>query len=128
MKIDKDARYSETHEWLRKEGDLIVFGISDYAQDKIGEVVFVELPEVDEEFSKGDSFSVIESVKSANDLYIPLGGSIVEVNEALEDNPELVNSDAFGDGWICKIKPVDLTEFDSLLSADDYEKMVKELD
>jgi len=127
MKFDKDARYSESHEWVRKEGDLLVFGISDYAQSKIGEVVFVELPEEDE-FEKGASFSVVESVKSANDLYIPVSGEVVEVNEALEDDPELVNNDAFGDGWICKIKPSDLSEFDALLSADDYEKMVGELD
>ncbi|MBN2659078.1 MAG: glycine cleavage system protein GcvH [Spirochaetales bacterium] len=127
MKFDKDARYSETHEWVRKEGDLLVFGISDYAQSKIGEVVFVELPEEDE-FEKGASFSVVESVKSANDLYIPVSGEVVEVNEALEDDPDLVNSDAFGDGWICKIKPSDMSDFDGLLSAADYEKMVSELD
>lgn len=127
MKIDKNAKYSKTHEWVREEGDLFVYGITDYAQDKIGEVVFVELPEEDE-FAKGDSFSVVESVKSANDLYIPIGGEVVEVNEALEDDPDLVNSDAFGDGWICKIKPADKSELDSLLSADEYEKMLSELD
>lgn len=127
MKIDKDAKYSKTHEWVRQEGDLLVSGISDYAQEKIGEVVFVELPE-EEEFKKGDSFSVVESVKSANDLYIPVDGEIVEVNEGLEDEPELVNSDAFGKGWICKIKPSDLSQLDELLSADDYEKMIRELD
>ena len=128
MKIDKDAKYSKSHEWVRKEGDLLVFGISDYAQDKIGEVVFVELPELDDEFAKGDSFSVVESVKSANDLYIPVGGEIVEVNESLEDDPELVNKDAFGEGWICKIKPSDLSELDTLLSASEYEKLLSELD
>ena len=127
MKIDKNAKYSKTHEWVREEGDVLVYGISDYAQDKIGEVVFVELPE-EEEFSKGDSFSVVESVKSANDLYIPVSGEVVEVNEALEDEPELVNSDAFGAGWICKIKASDASELDSLLSADEYEKMLSELD
>lgn len=127
MKIDKAAKYSKTHEWVREEGDLLVYGITDYAQSKIGEVVFVELPE-EEEFSKGDSFSVVESVKSANDLYIPVSGEVVEVNEALEDDPELVNNDAFGEGWICKIKPSDTSELDELMSADDYEKMISELD
>jgi len=127
MNIDKNAKYNTTHEWVREEGDLLVYGISDYAQEKIGEVVFVELPE-EEEFQKGDSFSVVESVKSANDLYIPVSGEVVEVNEALEDDPDLVNSDAFGDGWICKIKPSDKSELDELLSAADYEKLISELE
>ena len=127
MKIDKKAKYSKTHEWVREEGDVLVYGITDYAQEKIGEVVFVELPE-EEEFDKGDSFSVVESVKSANDLYIPVGGEVVEVNEALEDDPDLVNSDSFGEGWICKIKPSDKTELDEMLSAEDYEKLISELD
>ncbi len=127
MKIDKSAKYCKTHEWVRVEGDLLVYGISDYAQDKIGEVVFVELPE-EEEFAKGESFSVVESVKSANDLYIPVSGTVVEVNEALEDDPDLVNSDAFGEGWICKIKASNPSELDELLSAEDYEKMISELD
>lgn len=127
MKIDKKAKYSKTHEWVRAEGDILVYGITDYAQSQIGEVVYVELPEEDE-FAKGDSFSVVESVKSANDLYIPVDGVVVEVNEALEDDPELVNSDAFGDGWICKIRPSDMADLDELLSADEYEKMISELD
>ncbi|MBI9100300.1 MAG: glycine cleavage system protein GcvH [Spirochaetaceae bacterium] len=126
MKIDVNARYSQTHEWVRKEGDLLVYGITDYAQDKIGEVVYVELPEEDE-FRKGDSFSVVESVKSANDLYIPVSGEVVEINEALEDDPDLVNSDAFGKGWICKINPSDESEYDQLLSSEEYEKMISEL-
>ena len=127
MNIDKNAKYSKTHEWVREEGDLLVYGISDFAQDKIGEVVFVELPEV-EVYEKGDSFSVVESVKSANDLYIPVSGEVVEVNEALDDDPDLVNSDAFGKGWICKIKASNASEIDEMLSADDYEKLISELD
>ncbi|MDA3811245.1 MAG: glycine cleavage system protein GcvH [Spirochaetaceae bacterium] len=127
MNIDKKAKYSKTHEWVREEGDVLVFGISDYAQDKIGEVVYVELPEEDE-FVKGDSFSVVESVKSANDLYIPVSGEVVEVNEALDDDPDLVNSDAFGKGWICKIKPSNKSELDSLLSSEEYEKMISEIE
>ncbi len=128
MKIDKDAKYSKTHEWIRVEGDLLVLGISDYAQEKIGEVVFVELPEVGDNLGKGDSLSVVESVKSANDLYSPVGGEIVEINEELEDDPELINNDAFGKGWICKIKSGDISELDSLLSAEEYEKLLNELD
>ncbi|GAB4446692.1 MAG: glycine cleavage system protein GcvH [Anaerolineae bacterium] len=120
MKLDTNAKYQESHEWARKEGDLIVCGITDHAQDSLSDVVFVELPAVGDTLSKGDIFGTVESVKAASDLYMPMSGEIVEVNESLEDEPEQVNSDPFGDGWMIKFKPSDMSEWDSLLSGDDY--------
>jgi glycine cleavage system H protein len=121
MKLDSKARYAETHEWARKEGDLIVCGISDHAQEELSDVVYVELPEVSEELDKGESFGVVESVKAASDLYMPMGGEIVEINDALQDSPELVNEDAYGEGWMIKFRPSDPSEWNGLLSPEDYE-------
>jgi glycine cleavage system H protein len=121
MKLDSKARYAKTHEWARKEGDLVVCGITDHAQEELSDVVYVELPEVGEELDKGESFGVVESVKAASDLYMPMGGEIVEVNSALDDSPELVNEDPYGEGWMIKFKPSDPGEWDSLLSPKDYE-------
>lgn len=123
MKLDANAKYQDTHEWARKEGDLIVCGITDHAQDSLSDVVFVELPSVGDSLAKGDIFGVVESVKAASDLYMPMSGEIVEVNELLEDEPEKVNDDPFGEGWMIKFKPADSGEWDSLLSGDDYEKI-----
>jgi glycine cleavage system H protein len=97
MKFDPNVKYHEEHEWVRLEGDEAVIGVSDYAQEQLSDVVYVELPEVGDSFDKGDVFAVIESVKAASDVYMPMGGEIVEINEDLEDSPELVNSDPFGD-------------------------------
>lgn len=125
MKLDDNAKYQDSHEWARREGDLIVCGISDYAQDSLSDVVYIELPEVGTTLKRGDAFGVIESVKSANDLYMPMSGEIVEINGALEDEPEIVNDDPYGEGWILKIKPSDPGEWDSLLSGADYQKSVE---
>lgn len=125
MKLDPNARYAETHEWARKEGDLIVTGITDHAQDSLSDVVYLELPEVGATFAKGVLFGVIESVKAASDLYMPMGGQIVEVNGALVDAPEIVNDDPYGAGWMIKYKPTDPAEWDALLSGDDYEKIAE---
>ena len=125
MKLDQNAKYQDSHEWARQEGDLIVCGISDHAQESLSDVVYVEFPEIGDSFSQGDTFGVVESVKAASDLYIPLGGEIVEVNEALEDEPELVNSDPYGAGWMIKFKPSNPGEWDSLLSPDDYQKIAE---
>jgi glycine cleavage system H protein len=125
MKLDPNAKYQETHEWVRKEGDVIVCGITDHAQDSLSDVVYVELPEVGVTYSKGDVFGVIESVKAASDLYMPMGGEIVEVNEALEDEPEIVNGDPFGAGWMIKFKPSDSGEWDSLISGEEYQASVE---
>ncbi len=121
MKLDQDAKYQDSHEWARKEGDLIVVGISDHAQDSLSDIVYVELPVIDDEIDKGDVFGVVESVKAASDLYMPVSGEIVEVNDALEDTPEVVNSDPFGEGWFIKVKPTNLdAEWDNLMDVDAY--------
>jgi len=121
MNLDPNARYAESHEWARKEGDLIVCGITDHAQEELSDVVYVELPDVGATFGKDEQFGVIESVKAASDLYIPMGGEIIEVNGSLEDSPEIVNGDPFGEGWIIKFKPSDPSEWDSLLTPEAYE-------
>jgi glycine cleavage system H protein len=125
MKLDAKAKYQESHEWARREGDLIVCGISDHAQDSLSDIVYVEFPEIGDTLNQGDAFGVIESVKAASDLYMPMSGEIVDVNEALEEEPELVNSDPYGAGWLIKFKPADLGEWDGLLSTDDYQKVVE---
>ena len=126
MKVDQEARYSKEHEWVRAEGDLYVYGISDFAQDQLSDIVYLEPPEVGDSFEKGDSIGVVESVKAAADLYLPMGGEIVEVNEELVDAPELMNSDPFGEAWILKFKAADPGEFESLMSAQDYQKYAEE--
>jgi glycine cleavage system H protein len=126
MKLDPNARYVESHEWVRKEGNLMVCGISDHAQEELSDVVYVELPEVGATFAKGEQFGVIESVKAASDLYMPMGGEIVEINEALEDSPEIINEDPYREGWMIKFKASDLNEWDSLLTPEGYEASVGE--
>ena len=126
MKLDPKAKYRDSHEWARQEGDLIVCGISDHAQNSLSDVVYVELPEVGDSLAQGDTFGVVESVKAASDLYMPMGGEIIEVNNALEDEPEKVNEDPYDAGWMIKFKPADAGEWDSLLSGEDYTKVVAE--
>jgi len=128
MKFDPGVRYQESHEWARKDGDFVVVGISDYAQDSLGDVVYVEHPDVGTTKKKGDPFGVVESVKAASDVYMPVSGEIVEVNSDLEDNPGKVNEDPFGAGWLVKIKPSDPPEIDSLMSSDDYQEFTKGLE
>ena len=126
MKIDPSARYSKEHEWVRKDGEVYFYGITDHAQDQLSDIVFVEFPEIGEIFTNGDIIGVVESVKAAADLYMPIAGEIIEVNDNLADNPDLLNSDPFGEGWIIQFKSSDPTEFDGLLSAEDYEKITGE--
>ena len=126
MKLYPEARYAKTHEWVRWDGDEIVCGITDHAQESLSDIVYVELPEIGDTFEKGDTFGVVESVKAASDLCIPMGGEITAVNEALEDTPELVNQDPYGQGWLIRFRPSDPTEFDGLLDADAYEASVAE--
>ena len=125
MKYDTSVKYHTSHEWAKKTGDSIVFGISDYAQDSMGEVVFVELPPVGKKLKKDDPFGVVESVKAATDIYAPLSGEVVAVNETLIDSPGLVNIDPFGKGWFLKVKPDIPAEYDDLMTAADYEAYVK---
>jgi len=122
-----EIRYAKTHEWARKEGELFVCGLSEYAQEKIGDVVFVELPETGKSFNQGEPFGVIESVKAANDLYSPLTGEVVEGNENLEDQPELVNSSPLGEGWICKVK-ASADDFAKLMTEEEYKVFLSEQD
>ncbi len=126
MKLDKDARYTKEHEWIRKEGELFIYGISDHAQDQLSDIVFLEPPEVGDSFAQGDSIGVVESVKAASDLYLPMSGEIVKVNDALVDAPEIMNSDPYGEAWIIKFKASDPAEFDQLMSPEDYEKYTQE--
>jgi glycine cleavage system H protein len=126
MKLDPEARYAKTHEWARKDGDEIVCGITDHAQESLSDVVYVELPEVGDAFGQGDTFGVVESVKAASDLYMPMGGEITAANEALEDAPELVNQDPYGEGWMIRFTPSDSAEFDDLMGANEYEAFVAE--
>ncbi len=122
--VPADLRYTEEHEWARREDDLIVVGVTHYAQDTLGDVVYVELREVGETLQAGKAFGVVESVKAASDLYAPLSGDVVEVNEALFDSPELVNSDPYGEAWMVKIRPSDPSQFDTLLDASAYEALL----
>ena len=115
-----ELRFLETHEWAKSEGDLVVVGISDHAQDALGDVVYVELPEVNIACVAGDEMAVVESVKAASDIYAPVTGVIVAVNKALEDSPELVNESPYGDGWFFKIRPKEPGVVDNLMSAADY--------
>lgn len=119
-----EIRYAKSHEWAAKDGDLYICGLSDYAQEKVGDIVFVELPEAGAEVEQAAPFGVIESVKAANDLYSPLNGVVAEVNEGLEDEPELVNSSPMKDGWICKIKSDD-DSFSALMSEEEYQEFLK---
>ena len=123
--IPKTLKYSPTHEWIRKEGDeLITVGITDHAQTMLGDMVFVELPEVDSSFDDGDECAVVESVKAAADVFCPISGEIVEVNEALLESPQLVNEDPYGKGWLFRIRPFETTNMKSLMTSDEYSKQV----
>ncbi|CAM4029391.1 MULTISPECIES: glycine cleavage system protein GcvH [Shewanella] len=125
--IPTELKYASSHEWIRKEDDgSYTVGISEHAQELLGDMVFVELPEVGDSVSAGDDCAVAESVKAASDIYAPISGEVVAVNEALEDSPELVNSDAYGDGWFFRIMPSDLSELDNLLDAEGYQAVIDE--
>ncbi len=125
--IPSELRYATSHEWVRNEGNgIVTVGITEHAQDLLGDMVFVELPDVGDNVSTGDDVAVAESVKAASDIYAPVTGEVVEVNEDLEDSPELVNSDAFGDGWLFKLKIEDEGELQSLLDAEGYANSIDE--
>ena len=119
--IPTELRYASTHEWVRSEGDgVFTVGITEHAQDLLGDMVFVDLPDVGDAVTTGDDCAVAESVKAASDIYAPITGEVVEINEQLEDSPELVNSDAFGDGWMFKVKAEDPAEVEGLMDAEAY--------
>lgn len=124
-KIPSELKYSETHEWVQKNDDgTVTIGITDHAQSLLGDLVFVELPELKTAVTVGEESGVVESVKAASDIYSPISGEIVEVNEALLDNPALVNTDPYGEGWLYRIKPSDIKELDDLLNAAEYESCI----
>ena len=127
MPVPEDLQYTKSHEWVRVEGDTATVGITDHAQDELGDVVFVELPEQGATLESGDSFGAVESVKAVSDLYAPVGGEVVEVNDALEDSPEKINEDPYGEGWILKLRTSGDGPADGdLLSPADYEKLLEE--
>jgi glycine cleavage system H protein len=126
MNVPEDLRYSKDHEWARREGDRVRVGITDYAQDALGDVVFIELPEIGTTVKLDESFSEVESTKSVSDVYAPLAGTIVEVNTDLADSPERINEDPYGDGWICLIEPADPSSYDTLLEAAAYRELTEE--
>lgn len=125
MEVKKGLYYTKEHEWVMVEEDVAFIGISDYAQHSMGELVFIDLPEEGDEFEKGDAFGAVESVKAASDVYMPISGEVLEVNENVSDNPALVNEDAF-ENWLIKIKPSDLEELGELMNSEQYETFLSE--
>ncbi len=126
MKIPAELKYSSDHEWVKLEGNKATIGITDFAQDQLGDVVFVEIPEIDATLNAKEGLGTIESVKAVSDIYSPVSGTVVEVNSQLEDAPQLINEDAYGKGWICVVELSNLEEIKELLSAEDYEKLLLE--
>ena len=120
LNLPEDVRYTKDHEWVKPAGETARVGISDYAQDQLGDIVFVELPGVGDTFEKGDEFGTLESVKAVSELYMPVGGEVTAINEALEDAPELVNNDPYGEGWMIEIKASDPSETEALMDKDAY--------
>ncbi len=124
--VKKGLFYTESHEWVKKDGKNAVIGITDFAQHELGDIVYVELPEVGDEVEAGDAFGSVEAVKAVEDLVSPVSGEVIAVNEALEDEPELINKSAFGNGWIIKVKMSDPEELEELMDAEAYQEMIEE--
>jgi len=125
MNIPADLKYTQDHEWVRVDGDIAVVGVTDFAQSELGDVVFVEIETEGEELDKGETFGTVEAVKTVSDLFMPVGGEVIEFNEALADEPELVNKDPYGEGWMIKIKIASTAELEDLLDADAYQAMIE---
>ena len=126
MSIPSDLRFTNEHEWVRIEGDTATFGVSDHAQEALGDIVFVELPEIGRSIDAGEAYGVVESVKAVSDVYAPVAGEVIEVNDALEGEPDLVNSDAYGAGWIIKVKISDNNDDVELMNAEEYATFLEE--
>jgi glycine cleavage system H protein len=124
MNIPSELKYTKDHEWISVEGDVITIGITDFAQSELGDIVYVEVETVDETLEADEVFGTVEAVKTVSDLLLPVTGEIIEFNQALEDEPEKVNTDPYGDGWMIKVKCADVSQLDALLSADDYKALV----
>lgn len=126
MTVPSELKYSKEHEWVKVDGDIVTIGITDFAQSELGDIVFVELPEEGDELTSGDSFGSVESVKTVSELYAPLSGKVVEVNEELEDSPEFVNESSYDKDWMVKVELSDKAQLDELLDADAYSEMIGE--
>ncbi|BGE82969.1 glycine cleavage system protein H [Staphylococcus petrasii] len=126
MAVPSELKYSKEHEWVKVEGNTVTIGITEYAQGELGDIVFVELPDVDDEINEGDTFGSVESVKTVSELYAPVSGKIVETNEELEDSPEFVNESPYEKAWMVKVELSDESQLDELLSADQYSEMIGE--
>lgn len=124
MEIKSELKYTKDHEWIQIEGNDVIIGITDYAQSELGDIVFVEIETIGDDLKKEEIFGSVEAVKTVSDLFAPLSGKIIEINEALEDNPELVNNDPYGEGWIIKMEIKDLSEIEDLLDADSYKDLI----
>lgn len=124
MNFPTNVKYTKEHEWIRQEGDVAYVGITDYAQEQLGDIVFVDIPTEGETLAADEVFGTIEVVKTISDLFLPVGGEVLEQNESLADHPELVNKDPYGEGWLIKIKPADDADFDSLLDAEAYKALI----
>lgn len=124
MNIPANLKYTSEHEWIRQEGDIAYVGITDYAQEQLGDIVFVDIQTEGETLAAGDTFGTIEVVKTISDLFLPVGGEVLEQNEALADQPELVNQDPYGEGWLIKIKPTADADYDALLDAEGYKALI----
>ena len=125
LSLPEDVKYSDDHEWAKADGDKVRIGITDYAQDQLGDIVFVEMPEVGAELGKGDVFGTLESVKAVAEMFIPVSGEVVSVNGSLEESPALVNEDPYGNGWIVELKPSDPSEMGVLMTREAYHEMLK---
>lgn len=126
MEFPINIKYTNEHEWIRLEGEIAYVGITDYAQKQLGDIVFVDIPTEGETLNKGDVFGSIEVVKTVSDLFLPIGGEVLEINPELEEHPELVNKDPYGEGWLIKLKPGDVSEMDGLLDAESYRQIINE--
>ncbi|MGO3050389.1 glycine cleavage system protein H [Staphylococcus casei] len=126
MAVPSELKYSKEHEWVKIEGNTVTIGITEYAQGELGDIVFVELPEVDDEINEGDTFGSVESVKTVSELYAPVSGKVIEANEGLEDSPEFVNESPFDKAWMVKVELSDQSQLDELLSAEQYSEMIGE--
>ena len=124
MDLPQNLKYTKEHEWVKIDGDLLIVGITDHAQSELGDIIFIEFPDLNQVISKDDPFGTIEAVKTVADLFAPVSGKIIEINQDLEDNPELVNSDPYGEGWIVKITDFDTSQLDSLLDSNNYEEII----
>jgi glycine cleavage system H protein len=125
VEIPEVLKYTKEHEWARVEDDIVIIGITDYAQDALGEIIYIELPSEGDEVTKGETFGAVESTKSVSDLYAPISGEVVEVNEALLDSPEAINEDPYGEGWMVKVKPYDPSELEDLMYSDEYTEFIE---